>query len=194
MTVIDAVIASCAAPGRFDPLKAIPLAVAYWGTSPTNGSGIGKEHEALEFISADIALQNPVREAIKELHAVYGADRRVACVLSLGSGRPSIIPASSLHNTNQDTAKTMAILQAERTAEEVDNQIGKSQVYYRFSVDRGLESPESVSLKRLGDIETHTRVYLLQGSTGYALDRSITASEHTGLVTTKDICAPFSTV
>jgi hypothetical protein len=191
--VIDAVLASCATPDRFDPLKVIPLAVGRRGTGPANGDGIGKEHEAQELISADITLPNPTREAIKELHAVYGPDRRVACVLSLGSGRPAVIRASSLQNTCHDTANTMAILHAERTAEELDGQIGRSQVYYRFSVDRGLESPESVSLRNLGDIETHTRAYLQQRSTGYVLDRSITASEHVGLVTTKDICMSLLT-
>jgi hypothetical protein len=109
-------------------------------------------------------------------------------VLSLGSGRPGITPASSLRTTNQDAINAMAILQAERTAEELDNQIGRSRVYYRFSVDRGLESPESVSLGNIGDIEAHTQAYLQQSSTGYVLDRSTTASEHAGLVTTKDIC------
>jgi hypothetical protein len=191
--VIDAVLASCATPDRFDPLKVIPLAVGRQGTGPANGDGTGKEHEAQELISADITLPNPTREAIKELHAVYGPDRRVACVLSLGSGRPAVIRASSLQNTSQDTANTMAILHAERTAEELDGQIGRSGVYCRFSVDRGLESPESVSLRNLGDIETHTRAYLQQRSTGYALDRSITASEHAGFITTKDICTSFST-
>ena len=192
--MIDAVLASCATPDRFDPLKVIPPVAVRQGISPTNGGGIGKEHEAQGLISADITLPNPTREAMKELHAIYGADRRVACVLSLGSGHPAVVPASSLHNTNRNTAKVMAILQAERTAEELDGQIGRSQVYYRFSVDRGLESTESVSLRNLGDIETHTRAYLQQRSTEYVLDRSITASEHAGLVTTKDLCASFSTV
>jgi hypothetical protein len=185
ISVIDAVLSSCAIPDRFDPLRVIPLAAAHQGTSTTN---IGKEHDAQEFISAESTFPNPTREAIKELHTVYGVDRRVACVLSLGSGRPAVIPTSSLRNSHQDIAKVIAILQAERTAEELYGHIGRSQVYYRFSVDRGLESPDSVSLKNIGDIEVHTRAYLQQTITGDALESCIAAAEHTGLATIKDIC------
>jgi len=189
--VIDAVLASCAASDRFDPLKVIPLTTAHRATSPANGGGIG-EHDAQEFISAESTFPNPTREAIKELHAVYGADRRVACVLSLGCGRPAVVTSSSLHSTNPGAMKTMTILQAEHTAEGLEAQISRSQVYYRFSVDRGLESPESVSLRNLGAIEAHTRAYLRQTITGYALESCIAAAEHTGLATTKDICMSFS--
>jgi hypothetical protein len=73
ITVIEAVLATCAVPPRFSPV--------------TTGSG----YNAVEYISASFGATNPVLEVITETHSLFGGDPGVASLLSLGTGHPGVI-------------------------------------------------------------------------------------------------------
>lgn len=170
VTVIEAIRATCAVPDRFTSVK------------------VGLDHQKQEFIAGDAAFYNLTQQAIKELYDSTSPDTLVSCVLSLGCGKPGIIQASTLYSSHQYNHRRTAIMQAERIADELEARIGSSGVYYRFSVDYGLESPEAVLLHRLGDIETYSRTYLQQAVTNTAMDKCVNASENVSRITTKTIC------
>lgn len=149
---------------------------------------IGPPGQQQEYISGIRFFNNPIREAIRELHGIYVPHRRIACIISLGYGKSEIFQASDLYETGGKEPCARPDLQIEQAAEEMDTHLGSSQVYYRFSVDRGLESSKSISLDNLGVIEARTRAYLQQAGTRRTLAAAVVAAERTSHFTTKDIC------
>jgi len=122
VTVIEAALAACAAPSMFAPVS--------------SGSGYRK----IEYIGAGLGANNPVRELITEAHSLFGGDASVSCLLSLGTGNPGIIALppeggnlslQALHNMMDD---------CEQRAQEIDQQIGRLGIYFRFSVEQGMQN------------------------------------------------------
>ncbi|CAG8507800.1 3836_t:CDS:2 [Acaulospora colombiana] len=145
MTVIQAVRATCAMPGWFTPVK------------------IGKKTQERQYIACQNTLMNPVKVGLKEGNDLFGPDRRVACILSLGAGEAGPVPAS----LQSDVSLPYQLLPSTTSAcrlvdEDVYNLIGYTSVYHRFSVARGLESLERFSRNVFGDIYAHTQIYLSQ--------------------------------
>jgi hypothetical protein len=169
ITVVDAVRATCAPP-RF------PVRV---GTGPLR----------LEVISWELAFSNPIREAIKEAHEHYGAHCKVSCVLSLGCGRQvfTLEDAKQDHSIEESLSRNAA-LAGERIATEMELQIGISNVYHRFSVDRGLGFSESTSLDP-GQITDRTHAYLADPKVSKEFDTCVSVSLGDGLCVLDDICA-----
>lgn len=81
----------------------------------------------------------------------------------------------------------MATMQSDALADEIEAQLGHYDVYYRFSVDRGLDSPGAISLDNLGAISTHTRAYLQQAKIQRDIESCVLASEKRSGVTVADI-------
>jgi hypothetical protein len=167
VTVMDALRATCATPALFPSVK------------------IGPHGREQTFISGDAVFNNPIREAIKELYDTYEPEREVACIMSLGCGRSGVIYASDNYRPLDGIWKQ---LQNERTSEELEFQIFRSQAYYRFSVDRGMEHFSQIQLDNLGVIETHTRTYLQQTQTSQQMDRCIMAAEELGRIPLQSLC------
>ncbi|PVF94149.1 hypothetical protein CPB86DRAFT_62753, partial [Serendipita vermifera] len=49
---------------------------------------VGPEYAMEEFSGGGIGFNNPTRELLKEAQVVYGRDRQLSVILSIGSGRP----------------------------------------------------------------------------------------------------------
>jgi hypothetical protein len=111
-------------------------------------------------VGAEHAFDNPIREAIKELQFIYKPNRSVNCLLSLGYGQPAILTASKLQVAGSAPIRMMAAVQSNYLADEIEAQIGELGIYHRFSVDRGLETPDNIPHDNIGLIGTHTNTYL----------------------------------
>ncbi|PVF95076.1 hypothetical protein CPB86DRAFT_875976 [Serendipita vermifera] len=145
ITVAQAVRVTCALPGWFTPTK------------------IGKKVQEREYIACQGSLTNPIKVALKECNDVFGPERRVACILSLGAGETGPIPASLYDKVSTPYQLSQSITSACRMVDEdMCGLFGYTSVYYRFSVDRGLESPEKFEGNNFGDISAHAHVYLSQ--------------------------------
>jgi hypothetical protein len=122
ITVIEAVLATCAAQPIFSPVS--------------SGSGYRKK----EYIGAGLGANNPARELITEAHSLFGGASGVACLLSLGTGHPGVISvAPDGGDINLDRLRDM-MNDCEQRAREMEQQIGRAGIYFRFSVEQGMQN------------------------------------------------------
>ncbi|KIM25845.1 hypothetical protein M408DRAFT_73758 [Serendipita vermifera MAFF 305830] len=142
ITIIDAVIATCAVQPDFAPI--------------TCGSGFRKR----EYIAANGAA-NPVNEVITEAHLLFGGDAKVASLLSLGTGNPGIIsfpPTGS--GPKLDRVMQDMMQDCERRAQEMEQRIGQVGIYCRLSVEQGMQSDQLEQMDDLSWIAAQTEDYL----------------------------------
>jgi hypothetical protein len=151
---------------------------------------IGPENLEEELISA-IGFNNPSLEVIKEAFDVFGPEARISCFLSIGAGRP-IVP----HSLSPD-ANTARVLQTfeqlatdcETVAKEMDRRIGRRGIYFRLSVDRGLDfTIHSVDPRRLGEIASYTMSYLLDNVVSKNLDDCVFKAQQNSRVSLEGLC------
>jgi len=143
-----------------------------------------------ETLISALGFINPTQEAINVAHTAFGAEARVSCLISLGSGKRGVL---SIQADQPDSVKSIGLKIAtdpERIAEEVQRRIGKLKVYHRFSVDDGLQEP-AIFCANFGTIQSHSIAYLLKQATSDRLDRCIRLSEMPGAVTMEKICDYF---
>jgi hypothetical protein len=131
-------------------------------------------------MNARNGFSNPIREAIKEGYNVFGPKALVSCIFSIGSGFRGIL---ALNDGIHDVAEGVP-MDCERTAREVKQRLADSNVYYRLSVDRGLEGWGSLGAG-FGAMKSHVNDYL--GRDG-DMDHCITASTKAGRISMGKIC------
>lgn len=128
---------------------------------------IGPPSSGIEFVDAGLGCNNPTKEVVAECERVFGGNAQVACIVSIGTGqntstrfaKPGVfqkwIP-SELVKILKDIATDSG-----RTAEEMDQKYRNTpRIYYRFDVDRGLQSVSLNEWKRLGDVRLYTSNYM----------------------------------
>ena len=143
LTIAEALLATLATPPLF------------------TSTPIHKDFATFEYIGAELTLSNPTQETIAEAHEAFGTDKRVACLMSLGSGHPGIFSAPESPNVAEwNRFLEGLVMDAERKAQSLESQIGHLGFYHRFSVGIGLERTKYSTMTGSGDISTHTQVYL----------------------------------
>jgi hypothetical protein len=156
---MEAIRASFSSLVQFDPIK------------------VGPPGQEETFVGAEQAFDNPIREAIKELRAIYDPKTIVNCLLSLGYGQPAILTAAKIQDTGFAPIRMVAAVQSDYLANEIEAQIGGLGVYYRFSVDHGLEAPDSIPHDNIGLIGSHTSAYLQRTNIQRMMQNVITSLE-----------------
>jgi hypothetical protein len=130
-------------------------------------------------MSAGNGFANPIREVIKEAYYVFGDKARVSCILSLGSGFRGVV---ALDDDRKNITQAVR-MDCERVAQEVKESLAKSNVYYRLSVDRGLE--EGLFVIDFGAMKSHVDDYLRRD---VDMDKCIAASAKAGKISMEKIC------
>ncbi|KAI9833804.1 MAG: hypothetical protein M1826_006327 [Phylliscum demangeonii] len=139
---------------------------------------IGQEGGAgEEFIDAGIKCNNPAIRLLTEAQAVFGGDRALNCLVSIGTGHPGVISLSkpdtfqNLLPTNViDVLKKIAT-DCEGTAHELSERFENAPgSYFRFNVTHGAGSISLEEWKRMGEVETHTRAYLEETAVQASID------------------------
>jgi len=166
-TIVEAVRVVWATPGLFSSVQV--------------GPGIVQE----ELVSASSGFNNPTLEVLKEVHQTFGLDATVSCLLSLGAGRAPISSVSADGIAIPKALEQLA-MDGEKTAEEVERRVGRLGVYFRFSVDRGLEF-DKLSLP-VGKITAHAGQYLLDSTVSKNIDSCIRSCEKESRVSLDQIC------
>ena len=162
-TIIEAISIAWATPGLFAPVR------------------VGAEIMQEELISAVDGFNNPTIQAVKEVHEAFGKDQRMSCLLSLGVGRPS---DRSL-NANGHHIAQRTIRDTEGTADHLRRLYAGLQIYFRFSVDRRLDSETSQLDPRLA---SHTAAYLDIADVTHALNRCVRSSLDVSNITIEHLC------
>jgi hypothetical protein len=161
VTIIEAVRATLASAGILPPVFIGPK---------------GREEAVM---GAGNGFANPIREVIKEAYHVFGAKAKVSCVLSLGSGFRGVVALNDGKNIAQG-----ASVDCERVAQEVKESLARWNVYYRLSVDRGLEGWRPF-VARFGAMKSHVDDYLGRDAD---MDKCIAASTKAGSISMERIC------
>ena len=158
-SLIDALCGCWATPGLFQTVE------------------VGTELEKDGVVSAEAAYPNPAVQAIQEASDLYGAEKHVGLLLSLGSG------SSSRPEVGGDEKNILV----EVTSRELERRFGTTGVYYRLSVLPGLAPPVQVMQESLGVLFAHTSDYLLNPVTDRVLDQVIKTGSRVSRFTLKSM-------
>jgi hypothetical protein len=125
-----------------------------------------------KYTSAGMNHTNPIKDVLDEAEQIFGKDRRVACILSLGAGvsLQMTMPSNLAHLEVHGLLQAMD-MQQKMVTEEVDHRFGTLEAYYRFSVP-------GVGSGCLGDwtnwdmdtVESHAEDYLNNPNLSSELD------------------------
>ncbi|KAH0551461.1 hypothetical protein GP486_007324, partial [Trichoglossum hirsutum] len=136
-----------------------------------------------DFIDAGIGCNNPVKQLIGEAELIFGEARDVACIVSIGTGKPKVTgfkkPAFFLQRLFPldlvEVLKKMAT-DSEATAADMSQRYKHYPgVYYRLNVERGLENVSLEEWEKLGEVKTHTLEYLNQDDISQNIDNIVAA-------------------
>lgn len=143
VTIVEAVLATCAVQPAFSPVS------------------FGLGYRTKEYIGAGLGASNPVREVITEANLLFGGGSTVASLLSVGAGHPGVITLPS-DGGEVDLLKAMRDMMGDCTeiAREIKQKIGRSGIYFRLSVQQGIQSDHPSQTLDLGWIVTQTESYL----------------------------------
>ncbi|CAE6437188.1 unnamed protein product, partial [Rhizoctonia solani] len=162
------------------------------------GIDIVESSVSQSFVGGELGCSNPLAHVLSEVQRLY-SDRQVACIISIGAGhsRTIQVPSPSRWYTyrTQDLVvmKDMAT-DSERVAEEMMLRFrNTSELYYRFSVDQGVQNMDDGSWERLGETMQHTKAYLRKNETDRKLEEAVRASmEKRGVISTTHTAGQIS--
>lgn len=155
-TIWQAARATSAAPTFFDPIAI--------GVTP------------IRYVDAGIGYNNPSREALLESARIW-PDRKVECLLSIGTGHQSQAQLKDLHfypkflaglRSAYQVAKACVRISTdcERIANQAREDCKRQNIpYFRFNVRQGLENIGLEEYKRVSEIGGCTQEYLCQSET-----------------------------
>jgi len=164
-TIVEAACATVAIPSYFLPVK------------------IGRSHQS--FIGGVLGTNNPTRELLKEAGTVFGNERQVAQIISIGCGIP---PALSLEAMTDGVGPSRLLKEiptdCQMVATELAVRLYDVDAYLRLSVDKGIANIELDQWGMVGDIEMHTACYIESQTITRALEASLKRLKQTsGTVT-----------
>jgi hypothetical protein len=126
------------------------------------------------FVGGPLGANNPTRELLKEANSAFGKDRRVAQILSIGSGVSHVL---SLESSTKEVGFNRLVnglaADCETVAQELHARLYNVQAYLRLNVDRGMENVVMEDWSELGDIASHTGAYIAVTSVSESLDTSL---------------------
>ncbi|KIM23352.1 hypothetical protein M408DRAFT_27919 [Serendipita vermifera MAFF 305830] len=152
-TVFEALVTTLLMPPLFDSIK------------------VTRDASVLEYVSGDLALCDPAQEIMVVACDAVGPERLLGCLLSLGCGRRGVtkLPSSSdvTHLTN---LMGKLVMDGEQIVQTMEGRMGQLGIYQRFDVAKGLEHLGPDSTLDLGEMITHTDVYLTDISVSRRID------------------------
>ncbi|CEL59569.1 Calcium-independent phospholipase A2-gamma OS=Homo sapiens GN=PNPLA8 PE=1 SV=1 [Rhizoctonia solani AG-1 IB] len=133
------------------------------------------------FIDAGLGCNNPLSHILAEVKTLY-PERQVASVISIGTGhtRTIRIPDRSTMRQLLPTATIQAMKGIAEDAEKVAEDMARrfrstSGVYFRLSVDQGMQSVEMDRWDQLSEVAEHTRAYMRTLDVKQSIDKAAEA-------------------
>ncbi|KIM30321.1 hypothetical protein M408DRAFT_324460 [Serendipita vermifera MAFF 305830] len=123
-TILEAICATVSLPSHFLPVK------------------IGPPRMQQSFLGSVLGGNNPTRLLLEEASKVYGKDRRVAQIISLGCGLPRVLSVNSLYEANANRLLKEIAADCEMVANELSTRLFNIDAYLRLNVNRGMETLE----------------------------------------------------
>jgi hypothetical protein len=130
------------------------------------GIEIGEPSMRESFIGGDLGCSNPIAHVLSEVSELYPG-QHVASIVSIGAGHARTIhipkpnPFQQILPTNVLVAMKNIATDSERVAEDMAMRFQDTpNVYFRFSVDQGMQNVAMSQWQRLGEVVAHTRAYM----------------------------------
>jgi predicted acylesterase/phospholipase RssA len=129
------------------------------------------------FIDGGIGCNNPVKEVMHEARLLFGDDRRIATLVSIGTGEPGPIGLATpdifqrllptaLIRLLADTASN-----CQSTADDIQRLFANlPDIYFRYNVPNGAGMVSLEEWKKISDIVTHTKSYVQDETVFNSLD------------------------
>jgi hypothetical protein len=153
-TIVEAACATMATPSFFVPVKI--------------------ERSQQSFVGGSVGANNPTRELLKEASTVFGNEKRVAQILSVGCGIPQVQSLEAMTNEAGPSRLLKEILiDCQTVATELAARLYNVDAYVRLSVSTGIGNIEMDQWGTLGDIEAHTAHYIESQTISHALEASL---------------------
>ncbi|KAG6873558.1 hypothetical protein C0992_008647 [Termitomyces sp. T32_za158] len=154
-TIWEVARATTAAPGFFKRI--------FMGTEP-------KE----EFVDGGLRYNNPTKEVFTEAQKVFGTERSISCILSIGTGHPDAISLKRSMFQRLDPRNLMDVLvriaqDCENVSNEFEEEYGKGDIrkskkekktYFRLNVQQGLQHVSQTEWMKMGEVKSHTGQYM----------------------------------
>jgi hypothetical protein len=142
---------------------------------------IGPANRKQKFIDAGIGCNNPTNELIQECELLHGRSAKIACIVSIGTGKPDVIryenPGWFQRYFPTALGKSLASLASdtERVAEALEKRFANEaqSLYWRLNVNRGLSSVSLEEWKRLGEVEGYTETFLKYQDVSDKIDKLV---------------------
>lgn len=157
---------------------------------------IGEPGMRESFVGGELGCNNPIGHALAEAKALY-PNRRVACIVSIGAGHTRTIhipepnPFQRILPTNVIAAMQKILTDSERVAQEMAMRFhGTQDVYFRLSVNQGMQGVGLSDWERLNKVVAHTRAYMRQPEITERVSRLAKAiGDRNGVIATSQIGA-----
>jgi predicted acylesterase/phospholipase RssA len=142
---------------------------------------IGEEGQAKEeFIDGGLGCNNPAIQVLEEARNIFGNDRLVRCLVSIGTGHPGTIGLAKpdafqkvLHTKLIDVLKKIAT-DCEDTANGLSARFKDlEKFYFRFNVVHGAEGISLEEWEKMGELTEHTKAYMAEASVLKAMDEAV---------------------
>ncbi|KAI5816070.1 acyl transferase/acyl hydrolase/lysophospholipase [Pyronema omphalodes] len=140
---------------------------------------IGSATSEISYIDAALSCNNPVRHVLNEAKMVF-KDRKVRSILSIGTGQCFQIGIQETYAFQRgldfSTVLKSIATDAARVAKEMEHEfVNTKDVYFRFSVEQGLQNITTDEWKRVGEVQMCTRQYLGEAGVSKRIDAVVRA-------------------
>jgi hypothetical protein len=154
---------------------------------------IGPRGRQQTFVGGPRGANNATRELLKEASTLFGKEKLVAQIVSLGCGRSHVYSMERTTDTESGSRPVQEMAaDCEIVANELSTRLCDMDAYLRLDVDRGMENLVMNKWDDLGSISTHTNAYVETAEISEAIEASLRRlQEGTGTVTLGEISAYF---
>ncbi|KIM22787.1 hypothetical protein M408DRAFT_332742 [Serendipita vermifera MAFF 305830] len=165
-TIIEALCATTAIQSYFLPVE------------------MGPRRVRESFIGGALGANNPTRLLLEEADKVFGKNRRIAQILSLGCGLSRVQSVNASDRVDIDRLLKEVMRDCDTVANELSTRLFNVDAYLRLNVNRGMEFLEMKDWNTLGAVGTHTATYLATPCISESIDNSLRGlRERVGSVT-----------
>jgi hypothetical protein len=144
--------------------------------------GAAPSHAPQAFINSGLRCNNPVREVMDEVRAVFGGTARLGCLASIGAGHADFIglaarcddPSAKRLLTSLVKALKSVATDCEKEAQSVARQFrDPPDWYFRFSVAHGIGAISLDERERLDEVTQHTEAFLKDAEVTRTIDQLV---------------------
>ncbi|KIJ50252.1 hypothetical protein M422DRAFT_116234, partial [Sphaerobolus stellatus SS14] len=126
----------------------------------------GPGHPKQSYIDGGLGRNNPTKQIIEEARLIF-PDRHVACVISIGTGKPSTIsiPKPSFFQRILPGELIRATIAIATDCEAIEQEVAQRfrsvpDFYYRFNVEQGMQSIGLAEFDKMENVVAHTDQYI----------------------------------